>query len=81
MKVDWAHVKQAVERGLNSAEKGERGGIRVHCGSAERMLKGSRDELAKQVMDSVHHARTSLETPRAQEYLKKALDLLQQAPA
>jgi alkylhydroperoxidase/carboxymuconolactone decarboxylase family protein YurZ len=81
MKIDWAHVKQAVERGIHSAENGERGGVRVHTGSAERMLKGARDDLSKQIIDHVHHARNSLDTTRAIEYLKKALELLEKVPS
>ena len=81
MQVDWAHLKTAVERGLHSAEKGEQGSVRVHCGAAERMLKGARDDVAKKVLDAVHHAKVSLEPTRAVEYLKKAVDLLAQSPA
>ena len=75
MKIDWGHVRQAVERGLHSAEAGERGGMRVHCGSAERMLHGTKDDTGKQVLELVHKAKSSLETSRGVDMLKQALAL------
>ena len=77
MKLDWAQLKTAIERGLNSAKHEERGGVRVHCGSAERMLKGARDNAAKEVLDKVHHAKTSIELDRAIGFLEEALALVE----
>ena len=75
MNTDWASVKTTVERCLNSAKKGERGGLRVHCTALERMLKGAKNGSAKEVMDAVHHARTSIDIDKAVEHLEKALEL------
>lgn len=76
MKLDWAQLKTAIERGLNSAKNEERGGVRVHCGSAERMLKGQKDGTAKLVLDKVHHARTSIDLSRAVGLLEEAVALV-----
>ena len=73
MKADWAHLKTAIERAIHSAENGERGSLRVHCKSAERMLKGARTAEGKDVLDKVHHAGTSLDLERAINFLKEAL--------
>jgi len=82
MKLDWAQLKTAIERGLNSAKNDERGGVRVHCGSAERMLKGQKDGTAKLVLDKVHHARTSIDLTRAVSLLEEAVALVtKEAPA
>ena len=75
MNLDWAHLKTTVERCLNSAEKGERGGLRVHCVALERMLKGTKDGAAQAVMDNVHHAKTAIDIDKGVEYLQKALDI------
>jgi len=75
MKLDWAQLKTAIERGLNSAKNEERGGLRVHCGAAERMLKGAKDNAAKEVLDKVHHAKTSIDLDRAVGFLEEALVL------
>ena len=75
MKLDWAQLKTAIERGLNSAKNEERGGLRVHCGSAERMLKGAKDNAAKEVLDKVHHAKTSIDLDRVVGFLEEALTL------
>ncbi len=76
MNLDWASVKTTVERCLNSAKKGERGGLRVHCTALERMLKGAKDSTAKEVMDAVHHAKTSIDVDKSVEYLEKAIALM-----
>ncbi len=76
MKLDWAHLKTAIERGLHSAKEEERGGLRVHCGSAERMLKGAKDNTAKEILDKVHHAKTSIDLDRAVGFLEEALTLV-----
>lgn len=76
MKLDWAQLKTAIERGLNSAKNDERGGVRVHCGSAERMLKGAKGDSAKEILDKVHHAKTSIEVDRAVGFLEEALNLV-----
>jgi len=76
MKLDWAQLKSAIERGLNSAKNDERGGVRVHCGSAERMLKGARGDTAKEILDKVHHAKTSIDVERAVGFLEEALALV-----
>lgn len=73
MQLDWGHLKTAIERGINSAENGERGSLRVHCGSAERMLKGAKTPEGKEVLDKVHHAATSIDLKKAVEYLQAAL--------
>jgi len=75
MNLDWTSVKTTVERCLNSAKKGERGGLRVHCTALERMLKGAKNDTAKEVMDAVHHAKTSIDVEKSVEYLEKALQL------
>lgn len=75
MQVDWDKVKSAIERAMNSATKGERGGLRIHCDSAERMLKGVKTDVGKEVASCVHHAKSSLDLDRAQEHLKKAQEL------
>ena len=82
MKLDWAHLKTTVERCLNSAKKGERGGLRVHCGAAERMLKGARDTAAKELLGHVHKAKTAIEIDKSVEFLELALELVtKEAPA
>ena len=76
MKLDWAKLKSSIEHGLNSAKNDERGGVRVHCGSAERMLKGAKGDAAKEILDKVHHAKTSIEVSRAVGFLEEALTLV-----
>lgn len=76
MKLDWAQLQTAIQRGLNSAKNEERGGLRVHCGSAERMLKGAKDSAAKEVLDKVHHAKTSIDLDRAVGFLEEAVALV-----
>ena len=73
MQLDWAKLKSAIERGITSAERGERGSLRVHCGSAERMLKGVKTAEGKEVLDKVHHAGVSIDLAKAVEYLQAAL--------
>ena len=75
MQVDMEKVKLAVERSLNAAKNGERGSMRVHCKSLERMLKGAKNNGAPEILDNVHHASTSIDTARAVEYLEKAYAL------
>jgi hypothetical protein len=74
MTLDWAHLKTAIERGLHAAQKGERGSMRVHCGAAERMLKGAKEPRAKDVLECVHHAKVSLDLEKAAEHLGKAME-------
>ena len=81
MKLDWGHLKTTVERGLHSAQNDERGGLRVHCTSAERMLKGAKDGVAKDVLDKVHRAKTSIEVSRAVQCMEEALALINQQMA
>ena len=76
MKLDWTQLKSAIERGLQAAKKEERGGLRVHCGSAERMLKGVKDSTAKEILDKVHHAKTSIDLGRAVDFLEEAFALV-----
>lgn len=73
MQVDWGNLKTAIERGMVSAERGERGSLRVHCGSAERMLKGVKTDEGKEVLDKVHHAGHSIDLAKSLEHLKAAL--------
>mgnify|MGYP001815331779 CR=1 FL=1 len=73
MQSEWANLKTAIERALKSAEKGERGGLRVHCGSAERMLKGAKTPEGKDVAGKVHSAMTSIDLKHAVEHLEAAL--------
>ena len=75
MKVDWDKVKISVERCLNAAKNGERGSMRVHCNTVERMLKGAKNNGAPEILDHVHHASTSIDTDRAIEFLEKAYAL------
>ncbi len=76
MNVDWGKVKQAIERSLHAAEKGERGSLRVHCSSAERMLHGGKEPAAKEILGLIHHAGSSIDLAHAVEQLQKAQSLL-----
>jgi hypothetical protein len=75
MKIDWAQVRTAVERGLHAAEAGEKGSLRVHCGSAEHMLERAGDAKTKELHDLVHKAKSQLDPTKAVDILKKALEL------
>ncbi len=77
MQIDWGNLKTAIERGMVSAERGERGSLRVHCGSAERMLKGVRTEEGKQMLDKIHHAGHSIDLAKSVEHLKEALVMVE----
>jgi hypothetical protein len=79
MSIDWAHLKTAVERALHSAEKGERGSMRVHCRAAEGLVRGHKEGHLKEIAEQVHHAQSSLDMGRAKEFLQKALELVGQS--
>ena len=78
MKVDLEQLKTAIDRGINSAENDERGGVRVHCGAAERMLKKAKREPLKTVLQKVHGAKTAIEVSTSLKYLREAQELLAQ---
>ena len=81
MKVDWDQLKTAIDRGLQAAESDERGGVRVHCGAAERMLKKAKGEPLTTVRVKVHGAKTAIEISTSVQYLKEAKELVAQATA
>ena len=76
MKLDLEKTRQVVERALHSAQQGERGGVRVHCRAAEKLLKGVKTPPGPEVLQKVHHASTAIETSLAVKDLEQALDLL-----
>jgi hypothetical protein len=76
MKLDLEKTRQTVERALHAAREGERGGVRVHCRAAEKLLKGVKTPPAPEVLKRVHHASTAIETSLAVQDLEQALDLL-----
>jgi hypothetical protein len=85
MHQEWPHLKTAIERAIHAVETNERGGLRVHCGSAERIAgnivkhsKGDEKDHAKKVETDVHKAKSSIELTRALPFLQEALSLASQ---
>ena len=76
MKIDWAQLKTNAERCLNSAQKGERGGLRIHCGAAEKMLKKAKDPKAQELLGLIKKAKTAIDGDKSVEYLQQAVALV-----
>jgi hypothetical protein len=78
----WPHVRKAIEGALHEAEKGQRGGYRVHCKSGERMAgdvakhaKGPEKDHAKQIEGLFHKAHNQIDVKTGIPILQGALEI------
>jgi hypothetical protein len=83
MNPEWAKLRAAVEHAIQSLEKGERGGYRIHTSSAERVAsaiakhaKGPERDHAKEVETAAHKAHSQIDMPKGKPILEAALAIV-----
>jgi hypothetical protein len=80
---EWIRLRHAIEGAIRAVQANERGGWRVHTGSAEKMAatlvkhtKGDEKAKAKELEPLVHKSKSQIEMANAMPHLEAALALI-----